>query len=153
MLNFAYAEVEEANKSFEEVHATFEKFLDTLRKELDTLETRVNNINSPTSSQAQNTPASQSNEAYVPGLGSQNSFSMPALEEKPTKNKELSDRRTEYGLAWISYMRFARRAESLKSARAVFGKARRDKWTPWEVFEAAGASYSRFSVIIAERYI
>lgn len=34
-------------------------------------------------------------------------------------------------------MRFCRRAEGLKSSRAVFGKARKDKWTSWEVYEAA----------------
>lgn len=36
------------------------------------------------------------------------------------------------------YMRFARRAEGLKPARSVFGKARKDKWISWEVYEAAG---------------
>lgn len=59
-------------------------------------------------------------------------------DEKPFQNKELSEKRQEYGLAWTVYMRFARRAEGLKSARAVFGQARRDKWTPWEVYESAG---------------
>jgi cleavage stimulation factor subunit 3 len=59
-------------------------------------------------------------------------------DEKPPQNKELNEKRQEYGLAWTVYMRFARRAEGLKSARAVFGQARRDKWTPWEVYESAG---------------
>lgn len=40
-------------------------------------------------------------------------------------------------MAWIMYMRFCRRAEGLKSYRAVFAKARKDKWTTWEVYEAA----------------
>ena len=52
--------------------------------------------------------------------------------------KELSRRRTELGIAWIAYMRFARRAEGLKPARNVFGKARKDKWISWEIYEAAG---------------
>lgn len=74
-----------------------------------------------------------------PGTQSQNSsFSTQLSEEKPGKSKELSDRRTDYGIAWIIYMRFARRAETLQSARAVFGQARKDRWTPWEVYEAAG---------------
>jgi cleavage stimulation factor subunit 3 len=36
------------------------------------------------------------------------------------------------------YMRFARRAEGVKSSRMAFGKARKDRWAPWEVYEAAG---------------
>ena len=72
-------------------------------------------------------------------MQSQNSsFNTQSDDEKPTKSKELLDKRTQHGVAWIMYMRFARRAENLRSARAVFGKARRDRWTPWEVYEAAG---------------
>lgn len=33
-------------------------------------------------------------------------------------------------------MRFCRRAEGLKSYRTCFAKARKDKWTTWEVYEA-----------------
>ncbi|KAF9487360.1 hypothetical protein BDN71DRAFT_1436920 [Pleurotus eryngii] len=35
------------------------------------------------------------------------------------------------------YMRFARRAEDIKSARAVFQRARKDRWVPWEVYDAS----------------
>ena len=45
LLNFAYAEVLESNKSFEDVHSTFDKFLGVLRKDLDALEARVNSGN------------------------------------------------------------------------------------------------------------
>lgn len=128
-MNFAYAEALEADKKFEEVHATFDKFLEVLRKDLEAVETRVNAATPslPNGSQSQPNVAAD-------GAQSQSS------EGGPPKSKELNDRRTEYGVAWIVYMRFARRAENLKSARAVFGKARRDKWTPWEVFEAAGTT-------------
>ena len=129
VLNFAYAEAQEANKNYEEVHATFDKFLEVLRKDLQVMEERVNAVNASQVTDVGNLSQESSS----------SSNSQSSDESKPSKNKELSDRRTEYGLAWIVYMRFARRAENLKSARAVFGKARRDKWTPWEVYEAAGA--------------
>jgi len=34
-------------------------------------------------------------------------------------------------------MRFGRRSEGVKSLRGIFGKARKDRWVPWEVYEAS----------------
>ncbi|THG95903.1 hypothetical protein EW026_g5829 [Hermanssonia centrifuga] len=139
LLNFAYAEAQEASKKFGDVHTSFTKFLEVLRKELDELASRVNF--SPPSSQ-ESAVAVDRTDARVgwPDAGSASqvsSFNSQTSEGQPPKNKELVERRTEYGLAWIVYMRFARRAENLKSARAIFGKSRRDRWTPWQVYEAA----------------
>ena len=39
-------------------------------------------------------------------------------------------------------MRFGRRSEGVKSLRSIFGKARRDRWIPWEVYEASGLCFS-----------
>ena len=39
-------------------------------------------------------------------------------------------------------MRFGRRSEGVKSFRGIFGKARRDRWIPWEVYEASGLCFS-----------
>ena len=38
-------------------------------------------------------------------------------------------------------MRFGRRSEGVKSLRGIFFKARRDRWIPWEVYEASGLSF------------
>ena len=137
VLNFEIAEVLEQQGNFAEVHATFERFLEVLRKDLEALEARVNSANS--SSASIGSQQGQTQTTDVPGIQSQSSsFNTQASDERPPKDKELSERRTHYGIAWIMYIRFARRAEGLKSARAVFGKARRDRWTPWEVHEAEG---------------
>ena len=48
---------------------------------------------------------------------------------------ELIERKAEYGLAYIMYMRFARRTEGVKPYRGVFG---RDWWAPWEVYDVSG---------------
>jgi len=58
------------------------------------------------------------------------------------RKKQLRKHRTEYGLACIMYMRFGMRAEGVKSSRTIFAKARNDRWTPWEVYEAAGLFFS-----------
>lgn len=122
----------ELQGNFEEVHKVFERFLEALRRDLDTHEARI--VQSATSSTGAAEPVgSQGTEVITANA----SFTTQS-DEKPFQNKELGEKRQEYGLAWTVYMRFARRAEGLKSARAVFGQARRDKWTPWEVYESAG---------------
>ncbi|KAA1478447.1 Suf-domain-containing protein [Dentipellis sp. KUC8613] len=133
LLNFAYAETLEVNNAYAEVHAVYDKFLNVLRQDLDEFEKRVTEAGpTPPSTQSQ----SQGNEL---GVQSQNSsFNSQASDsDKPPRSKDLKERRTEYGLVWTMYLRFARRAEGLKSSRNVFGKARREKWTPWEVYESA----------------
>ncbi|EGO01439.1 hypothetical protein SERLA73DRAFT_166004 [Serpula lacrymans var. lacrymans S7.3] len=150
LLNFAYAEIQEARQNIQEVYNIFDKFLEVLRTELEELETRANSANSSFSSNVSGTtvpingptPSSLnagSNGAFAEGGTQSNnsSFTTQSSDDKPPKVKELIERRTEYGLVYIMYMRFARRAQDLKSSRAVFGKARRDRWTPWEVYEAA----------------
>ncbi|KIJ12905.1 hypothetical protein PAXINDRAFT_117668 [Paxillus involutus ATCC 200175] len=147
LLHFAYAEAQEGRKEQGEVTATFDKFLDTLRADLEEFESRVNSANSSFSSDAsgRTAPAGAPN-AYgtstsaftEAGIVSNNSsFATQPADEKPPKSKELQERRTEYGLVWIMYIRYARRAHDLKTFRAVFAKARKDRWTPWEVYEAA----------------
>ncbi|KAH9065163.1 hypothetical protein EDB83DRAFT_2382211 [Lactarius deliciosus] len=134
LLNFACAEALELQGNLEEVHKVFERFLEALRRDLDSHEARI--VTSATSSTVStggvDIPNSQGTEV-VPA----NASFTTQTDEKPPQNKELSEKRQEYGLAWTVYMRFARRAEGLKSARAVFAQARRDKWTPWEVYESA----------------
>ncbi|KAI0352491.1 Suf-domain-containing protein [Trametes cingulata] len=146
VLNFAYAEALQLQGNFAEVHATYEKFLEVLRKDLEALEERINSANSSNGSIGSQKTEPNANDA-IPGQSQSQSQSQPSSQnssfatqsgdEKPPKSKELIDKRTDYGIAYIMYMRFGRRAEGLKSARNVFGKARRDRWTPWEVYEAA----------------
>ncbi|KAM5540704.1 hypothetical protein V8D89_005735 [Ganoderma adspersum] len=140
VLNFAYAEALELQGNFTEVHATFDKFLGTLRKDLEALESRVNasssSNGSASSQQTQNNGDASASASQQGPTSNHSSFNTQSSDEKPPKNKELCDKRTDYGIAWIVYIRFARRAEGLRSARNVFGKARRDRWTPWEVHEA-----------------
>jgi cleavage stimulation factor subunit 3 len=155
--------VQETKKEFTDVHATYEKYLNILRVDLEVLEARdkaaspnssPNNSNNNTNGNGfdaaqSSTPTTAAPPPFsVPGLsgggsgtenGSANSsFNTQASDEKLTKSSELQERRTEFGLAYIMYMRFGRRAEGVKGSRKVFGIARRDRWAPWEVYEAAG---------------
>ncbi|EEB92558.1 hypothetical protein MPER_08912, partial [Moniliophthora perniciosa FA553] len=53
-------------------------------------------------------------------------------------SQDATSLRNEFGVVYIMYMRFARRAQGLEAARSVFTKARKDVLlTPWPVYEAA----------------
>jgi cleavage stimulation factor subunit 3 len=140
LLTFAYTEVQETKTEFADVHATYEKFLNLLRNDLDALEARDkaaspnssfnsnnnNHANGPNANgfdaTQSGTPTAAAPPFAVPGLsgagggsgteaGSENSsFNTQASDEKTPKSSELQERRTEFGLAYIVYMRFGRRA-------------------------------------------
>ncbi|KAG5637435.1 hypothetical protein H0H81_004594 [Sphagnurus paluster] len=134
LLTFAYVEAQEAKKEFADVHTTFDRFLGVLRTELDAIEARTK------AAEATIAPAGAGPSSGITEAGTQStnsSFNTQTSEDKPHKSSELLERRTEYGLAYIVYMRFGRRAEGVKSSRAIFGKARKDRWAPWQVYEAA----------------
>ncbi|KAH7919879.1 Suf-domain-containing protein [Leucogyrophana mollusca] len=143
LLHFAYAEQIEAWGNHAEVTAMFDKLLDKLHIDLEALKARANSSNSSSSDGSgstvpANTPAPTTTGLTEAGSHSNNPFfATQSAGEKPPEVGELAERRTEYGLVWITYMRFVRRAQGIKSFRQIFASARRDLWTPWEVYEFA----------------
>ena len=148
-MTFAYAEAQEIKKEFADVHATYDKFLTLLRSQLEAFEQTITpaNTSSSTATIPTNGTGNGVNNNHAPattegGIQSTNSsFNTQASDERPSKNAELQKLRTEYGVAWIMYMRFGRRSEGVKSFRGIFGKARRDRLIPWEVYEASGLCF------------
>jgi cleavage stimulation factor subunit 3 len=51
-----------------------------------------------------------------------------------------------YGLVYIAYLKFTLRTTGVEAFRSLFTKARKDKWVPWEVYEAAGILYHHFFI-------
>lgn len=147
------------------MHATYDRLLRSLSEELEAIETRENEATAAAAQNAQNDTAqsggaaldtngnghdptqpditqtdfpTSSQEGAANGVAKDGPGSAQKSDDKPAKSKELADRRQEYGLVYIMYIRFALRAEGVDASRAAFAKARKDKWTTWEVFEAAG---------------
>ncbi|KAG4086654.1 hypothetical protein H8356DRAFT_962014 [Neocallimastix lanati (nom. inval.)] len=52
-------------------------------------------------------------------------------------NEKVKELKQRLGLAWIVFMRFTRRSDGLKAARAVFSKARKSKYCVHQVFVAS----------------
>ncbi|KAF9567671.1 Suf-domain-containing protein [Agrocybe pediades] len=136
LLTFTYAEALEIKKEYAEVHTLYEKFLGVLRERLERLDKYTKaTINGNTSQSSNDSDKIQNGSNNNDAQGA--SFNGTQPEEDQVRLAELQKHRTEYGLAWIMYMRFAWRAEGVKVARSVFSKARKDTWSPWEVYEAA----------------
>ncbi|KAJ7707166.1 hypothetical protein B0H16DRAFT_1311703, partial [Mycena metata] len=57
--------------------------------------------------------------------------------------EELPELKKQYSNTWINYMRLAHRAQGHKTCRDVFGKARKDEYIGWEVYEAGAMTEYR----------
>jgi cleavage stimulation factor subunit 3 len=141
VLNFVHAEALEQKGSLPEVHDLYMAFLTKLEVELEEVEARTASADSsiapdPNVTVNESSASLAPNQSQISSQGSQSS--QVVVEDK--KTKELTDRKAEYGVVWIRYMRFARRASGALAGRDVFKKARQSKWLPWEVFDAAGKS-------------
>jgi hypothetical protein len=120
LLYFAFAELQEALKNYPEVHTALKSLISTLHDQVDALSSSIT-FEAETSTSSDPTDRED--------------YSKKVWERR---GKELEVMKSELGVVWIMYMRFARRAEGLKPARTVFGNARKDKWCSWGVYEAAG---------------
>jgi len=126
-----------SKKEFADVYATYDKFLALLRTQLETLEQTTTTASTSTSTAVPNGSGHSAATAEAGVQSTFSSFNSQASDEKPPKHAELHRLKREYGLAWIIYMRFGRRSEGMKSLRGIFGRARKDRWVPWEVYEAS----------------
>lgn len=145
ILNFAYAEALEVAKNYTEAHSLFTKFIELLQVELE----KQFHVLAPDPSFAMN------GTAIVQHLTASTTSSTNSLSGTSPSLKEFLKRRTELCIAWITYMRFGLRAEGLKTARNIFGKARKDKWIGWEVYEAAASleyHYTKMSDVATRIY-
>lgn len=132
LLAFAYAETQELKQNLTGVHETFDSLLNALRTNLESLQ-----------EEADKSSANSSFNAASNGINDEIK-TQPDIPEPSSKNlsvkAELEERRKEFSLVWIMYMRFSRRAEGENPSRVVFKAARREPLVTWEVYEAAGSS-------------
>lgn len=121
VLNLALAEAleNEGAHEFGSVHTLYTALLDELRKGL----------------------GGACGSAAAAQGGSTSTASDPqACDEQSFAIEDACKRRKEFGLVWINYMRFARRAQGAKAGRDVFRAARLDSLCPWNVYEAAASA-------------
>ncbi|KAF7288478.1 CFIA complex component [Mycena chlorophos] len=151
-LTYAYAEQLELaeikkhseQRNFTQIHTVYERFFGLLRRELTRLKQAVDAALAATI--ARDDPLRDVNgSANGPANRDAPGPADSAIAPPDPRMDELVERQKHYSNAWINYMRFARRAQGSKGGRDVFGKARRDEFTGWEVFEWAALAEYRYS--------
>lgn len=125
----------ESQQKLPEVHAAFDKLVPALHVQLDEVEKSIN----AEVEAAQSSVGAGMQQPLNPELMAEREERGRKVMEK--RGKELDSMKAELGVVWIMLMRFSRRAEGLKPARGIFTKARKDKWCPWGVYEAAGEQH------------
>lgn len=134
MLTYAYIEALEIDKKYDEVKATLDEFVDALKPELERLEARV--LAKAAEKAKDDDPMDGSQETELTS-----NPSSTAHQRKDPEEQEFEERKKEYGVVYIMYMRFIRRTEGVIGSRGIFKKARADKFVGWNVYEAAGESW------------
>lgn len=135
VLSFALAELMETHRNLPAAHAVYDALIASLTKNLEALDAQIN-------AEVDAARASVLHNSYNGAVDD----STPAVVEaedrarkvRERRSKDLEAAKSELGIVWIMLMRFARRSEGPKPARLIFTKARRDKWSAWCVYEAAG---------------
>ncbi|KIO34711.1 hypothetical protein M407DRAFT_63724 [Tulasnella calospora MUT 4182] len=133
VLSFAYAELMEGQKNIKEVNDTYNSLIETMHKNLEDLQTEIEE------------EVAAARAAVLHGDVNEQDPTTPAVIEaedrarktRERRSKDMEAARNELGVVWVMWMRFSRRSEGLRPARAVFARARKDKWCPWVVYEAA----------------
>ncbi|KAJ7983053.1 Suf-domain-containing protein [Mycena polygramma] len=136
-LTYAYvellekAELKKDQRDFTEIHSVYERFFGVLRANLARL---------AASAHPPDPPAEGANGE---GAADAPPAAAPITQDIKLLQEELAERKKMYSNAWINYMRFARRAQGHKACRDAFGKARREEYIGWEVYEAAAMTEYR----------
>ena len=155
VLNFSLAESLELAKNYTEVRSIFDRLLQGIQKELEEIEAKIAASSQHFSFSDNTVPmenqgddSMQVDHAGTNGLSKEACFATQKTtsSQSSPEERELRDRKREYGLVWIMYIRFAMRSEGVDASRKIFSVARKDKFSPWEVFEAAGGGRSGNSV-------
>ncbi|KAJ6447973.1 Suf-domain-containing protein [Mycena vitilis] len=134
-LTYAYvellekAELKKDQRDFTEINNVYERFFGVHRANLARL-----------AAAAHPPPAEDANGE---GAADAATADAPVTQDIELLQKELAEYKKMYSNAWINCMRFARRAQGHKAYRDAFGKARREEYIGWEVYEAAAMTEYR----------
>ncbi|KAJ7735126.1 Suf-domain-containing protein, partial [Mycena maculata] len=147
-LTYAYAEflekaeLKKDQRDYAEVHAVYERFFGVLRANLARLTDAA--AAAAAADSPVDEPSGDANGTNGNGNASANGAEAASAPAAVTQiQAELIDRKRQYSNAWINYMRFARRAQGHKACRDAFGKARKEEYIGWEVYEAAALTEYR----------
>jgi cleavage stimulation factor subunit 3 len=139
LLTFALAETEEDRKNYAECHSIFQALIKNLDTEIEeltaTVAAEVEVARGPEIPIASAMEFDTGDDSDIGRLVREREDRGKLVQER--RGKDIDEVKTATGVVWVMYMRFARRAEGLKAARLVFGKARKSPNPTWHIFEAS----------------
>ncbi len=168
LLTFAYAEYEEAKKNNAAAHAAYEHLLKEHSEAIEKARTSVEKEAQATMGPEIPIEDDAPKDEDIEMIGAGPTGPAKARIEREARGqtvrsrraKEIEDLVTAGGIIWVMYMRFVRRAEvsvcrrwgwllkradknveiaqGMKSARVLFGTARKSSCIAWQVYESAG---------------
>lgn len=142
LLNFSYAESCESRRQLDDARQAYDSLLETLEKDINSIKEAGNAEIAKLHKEAEEEKASMNLSDDIDGelreqLRSREKHvkkEQDAIEKKMNEQVEVIARSG--SLVWISYMRFARRTDGIKSARALFSRARKAANCTYHVYVA-----------------
>ncbi|KAG1139413.1 hypothetical protein G6F37_009687 [Rhizopus arrhizus] len=142
LLNFSYAELCESRKQIDEARQVYNNLIEKLDKDREDLKEATEKEIAKLQQEAEDDRASLNLSDDIDGemreqLRVREKNVKKKQEEVRAKMNEEADIIARAGsLVWICYMRFARRTEGIKSARALFSRARKSSNCTYHVYVA-----------------
>ncbi|CAO3662322.1 unnamed protein product [Rhizopus stolonifer] len=142
LINFSYAELCESKKQIDEARQIYNDLINKLDEQSDQLKETCQNEVAQLQQDADEERASLNLTDDIDGeireqLRSKERSVKKKQEEVESKMNEEADVIARAGsLVWVCFMRFARRTEGIKSARALFSRARKSSNCTYHVYVA-----------------
>ncbi|KAI8967565.1 hypothetical protein BDF20DRAFT_829300 [Mycotypha africana] len=142
LLNLFYSELCESRKQLDDARETYEQLISSLDKEIEEIREKAQAEIAKLEKQAEEERASMNLSDDIDGeLREQLRTREKRIKKEQEARKKDSDEKIEVlarggSLVWINYMRFARRTDGIKSARALFSRARKATNCTYHVYVA-----------------
>lgn len=154
LLHYAYVELAETKGNTQECHQVYNGLIEQFQKEIDSLNasiaTEIQQALDEKAKVEEEEKATLRSQGQVKSEEDEKDEGVRARERESitkaitdSKASALGELKRLAANVWIMQMRFARRAEGIQAARAVFGKARKWPNSTWQVFEASGECKSQ----------
>ncbi|KAG2229913.1 hypothetical protein INT48_008288 [Thamnidium elegans] len=140
LLNFSYAELCESRKQLDDARQAFDALVENLERDIENLKQTSQQEIAKIHQEAEEERASLNLSDDIDGelreqLRSREKHVKKAQEEIEQKlNEQVNVIARSGSLVWICYMRFARRTDGIKSARALFSRARKSTNCTYHVY-------------------
>ncbi|CAG8567643.1 14377_t:CDS:10, partial [Acaulospora colombiana] len=142
LVHFAYAELQEHRKQHTEARQAYESLLSHVQSQIEEIE-KSTEVEVRSLMQSSIESVNEDGDTEMDGETREQLRIKEKEREKErvkleeSKRQEIDELAKACGLTWIMLMRFTRRTEGIKAARAIFSRARKSRHCTYHVFVAS----------------